>query len=345
MKKHKRKPTISDVARLAGVGTATVDRVLNDRGNVSDEARRKVIEVAREIGLNRVLPESYRPMVRINLILARPELPLLARMANEFRAIARSLRKSMALHVTTLPDEDPGALARAISQTECDAVVVYAQDNVLIHEAVDSLHSRGIPVVTIISDLTNSRRLAYAGTDHYAAGRTAGYFLSRMCPEGGPMVVLCNQLGFQAHADRVAGLRDYLADHASALHIARIVEGMDDRVRSRARLEAAFRDIPQIVAVYNVGAANLGVRAAIESDLLPVRPLFVGFELTEHTARMLRDGVMTLTIDQSPKLQAQFAIDVLMKHFGIEEGTDGPPYRSTVPIILYGPEYLPPHID
>ena len=51
---------------------------------------------------------------------------------------------------------------------------------------------------------------------------------------------------------------------------------------------------------------------------------------------------MTLTIDQSPELQAQFALDVLLNHFGFDHATHvEPPYVSTVPIVLYGPENLP----
>jgi len=60
---------MQDVARIAGVGTATVDRVLNERGNVSENVRRKVIDAARSIGLRRQLPPFYRPRIRINLVL------------------------------------------------------------------------------------------------------------------------------------------------------------------------------------------------------------------------------------------------------------------------------------
>lgn len=343
--KRGRRPTLSDVAQLAGVGPATVDRVLNERGNVSEEVRRKVIDAARALGLKRQLPPEYHPTIRLELILARPELPLLDRMATEFRRLARSSERTLSLHVTTLAEEDPDTLAQTMVATRCTAVAVYAQDHPVIRLAIARLWRRGVPVITIISDLPNSDRLAYAGTDHHAAGRTAGYFLSHMVPEGGPLVVLCNHLGFQSHAERVAGLREYLQDAAPHLTIARIVEGQDDRVRSRARLEAAFRDMPDIVGVYNVGAANLGVRAAIESGILPRRPVFIGHELTQHTEAMLRDGIMTLTLDQSPRLQAQFTLDVLMDHFGYEDVAVPRPYRSTVPIVLYGPEYLPARID
>ena len=344
-KKNGRKPTVADVARLAGVGTATVDRVLNERSNVSDEVRRKVIDAAREIGLRRVLPRSYRPMLNVNLILARPELPLLQTMSKEFRIIARNARDFLSLHVTTVPDESPQHVAEAMLATKCDGVVVYAQEAPEIRQAIATLHERKIPVVTMISDIKTSRRLAYAGTDHFAAGRSAAYFLGKMLPQGGSIVVLCNHLGFEAHAERVSGFRAYIADHAPQLALGRLVEGLDDRIRSRARLEAAFREVPDTVAVYNVGAANLGVRAAIEKDILPQRPLFVGHELTNHTAKMLRDGVMTLAIDQSPRLQAQFAIDVLLDHFGYEDSHVSKPYKSNVPLVLYGPEYIPPGFD
>ena len=336
------RPKLKDVARIAGVGTATVDRVLNERGNVSEEVRRKVIETARAIGLRRQLPPSYKPLIRINLILTRPDLPLIARMAAEFRNLAKSFDRRMSLHVTTLTDEAPETIGAALRASDCNAVVVYAQNNILIHDAINELHARDIPVVSIISDLSGSKQLAYAGTNHHAAGRTTGYFVARMTPQDGSVIVVCSHLGFQSHAERIGGFREYLAEYAPHLAITRIVEGLDDRVRTRARLEAAFREHPEIMTVYNVGGANLGVRAAIEANILPERPLFVGHELTEHTTRMLREGLMTLTLDQSPRLQAQFSLDVLLDHFGYEGMPVARPYSSNVPIVLYGPENIPP---
>lgn len=332
---------MADVAAAAGVGSATVDRVLNERGNVGEDVRRRVLDAARELGLRRKLPPAYKPIIRINLILPRPNLPLLEHMAQEFRKIVRATDRSIHLQISTLPDEKPATVAKAILGSSTNAVIVYAQDDPLIRDAVDRLAAQKIPVVTMISDLPGTRRLAYAGTDHRAAGRAAGLFVSRMLPRPGPVVIVCNHLGFQSHADRVEGFREYLSEKARGLTIARIVEGLDDRNRTQARLLAAFRDIPDTAAVYNVGAANLGVRAAIEANLLSQPPLFIGHELTVHTAKMLRDGVMTLTIDQSPRLQAQFAIDVLLDHFGYEDIPVAPPYVSTVPIVLYSAENIP----
>ena len=52
---------LDDVAALAGVGIATVDRVLNERGNVAPETARKIIEAARQLGLPRTLPGPLSP--------------------------------------------------------------------------------------------------------------------------------------------------------------------------------------------------------------------------------------------------------------------------------------------
>ena len=66
---------LADVARLAGVGIATVDRVLNERGNVSPATARKVIEAARQLALPRTLPMPYRRGLRVEVMMARRETP------------------------------------------------------------------------------------------------------------------------------------------------------------------------------------------------------------------------------------------------------------------------------
>jgi LacI family transcriptional regulator len=340
IRKSSNRTTLFDVANLAGVGSATVDRVINERGNVSEDIRKRVLDAARTLGLKRILPLAHHRIVRLNVILARPELPLIQRMGFEFRRLAQRMQHSLAIHRTLLEDEDPVTIVAALHRGEYDAVIVYAQDHPLIRAAIADLAAQGRPVVTMISDLPGSERLAYAGTDHYKAGRSAGYFMGLMA-RSGPVVVLCNHLGFQSHAARLDGLKDQLAE-ASDLSVVEVVEGGDDPIRSEVRVKEAFRRHPDTVAIYNVGAGNRGVVAAIKADILPRRPIFIGHELTPFTHASLREGSMTLTIDQSPELQAQFALEVLLSHFGFEGVTDlAPPYASTVPIVLYGPQNLP----
>ncbi len=337
--------TLSNVADLAGVGSATVDRVLNERDNVSEAVRKRVLDAARELGLKRLLPSSHHRILRVNVILARPERPLITRMAVEMRRLAQRLDKTISIHCSILKYESPEAIAEAMMRGKFDAVIVDAPDDPLIHRTIGDLARQNRPVVTIISDVPGSARLAYAGTDHYKAGRSAGYFLGRMTPPAatpGKVVILCHHIGFQAHSERIRGLTGHLAAEVQHLGIAEIVRGGDDPDISEIKLKEAFRRHPDTVCIYNAGAGNRGVIAAILADILPQRPNFIGHELTAVTHQSLRDGLMTLTIDQNPELQAQYALEVLMNHFGFEGATHAvPPYVSTVPIVLYGPKNLP----
>lgn len=86
-KKRTSKVTLRDVAERAGVGPATVDRVINERGNVSEEIQRKAIESARELGLKRILPDSYRRHVRVEEVMARPELCPASALMSRFEVI------------------------------------------------------------------------------------------------------------------------------------------------------------------------------------------------------------------------------------------------------------------
>ncbi len=64
-----RKPIIADVARLASVSTATVDRVLNDRGGVKPEKEIKVLSAARRLKLDRILTRRYSRVLRIAVLI------------------------------------------------------------------------------------------------------------------------------------------------------------------------------------------------------------------------------------------------------------------------------------
>lgn len=339
-RKHQR-ARLDDVAKLAGVGVATVDRVLNERGNVSLKTAHKVLEAARALQINRILPSAHQKTVRIELLLARPEIPLIARMSDEFRKLPARMDRSVIVQQTILADEKPETMAQALRRTQCDAVIVYTQEHDAIHRAISSLAAKGIPTVTIISDLPRSLRRAYAGIDHHKAGRTAGYFIESMVRKQGSVLILCNHLGFQAHAARLRGFREFLAGSARGLHISEILEGRDDHVLSELLLRPALARHPDTVAIYNVGGGNRGVAAAIKNLACDERPLFIGHELTEATRELLNSRLMALAIDQNPERQAHLALEMALERVGFaEEPRAKPAHHPSLPFTVYSPENI-----
>ena len=50
MSANEKYATMEDVARLSGVSKGTVDRVLHDRGDVSEKTKQKVLKAIKEVG-------------------------------------------------------------------------------------------------------------------------------------------------------------------------------------------------------------------------------------------------------------------------------------------------------
>lgn len=60
-----------------------------------------------------------------------------------------------------------------------DGVLLEAPDDPEVAAAIRRLTARGVPVVTLVTDVRDSGRAAYVGLDNAAAGATAAYLLSR----------------------------------------------------------------------------------------------------------------------------------------------------------------------
>lgn len=327
-----RRSGLEDVARLAGVGLATVDRVLNERGSVAADTARRVIEAARRLGLRRTLPSPHSRLVRIEVLLARSEAPFFVRLTKAFARVADSLDRSVTLLRSTLDQSNPRAVAQRIQATGADGLIVYCAEHPAIQGAIAAVTAMGTPVICLVTDVPDSPRLAYVGIDHLKAGRTAGFFVARMAQRPGPALVVTANPGYREHKERLAGFREGLAAHAPAVPVVDVLRANDDRERAYTLVGRVLRRVPELCAIYNTGGANRAVAAALRDAGAAGRVLFVGHELTEFSAALLREGVMTLTIDQAPELQARRSVEAMLKHLGFLEA--GPP-STEIPFTLH----------
>ena len=323
---------LQDVARLAGVGVATVDRVLNERGNVSPATARRVLEAARQLDLKRVLPRPYVRRVRIEALLARPDAPFLARLTEGFSAVAATLDRAVILQRTTLADAEPAKVAARVRASAADAVILYGEDHPEIAAAIDALAAAGRPVVSMVTDVPRAGRLAYVGIDNAKAGRTAGFLAARLARRPGSALVLTNSPSFRAHLDRVEGFRAGLADEAPDMPIVAVLEGRDEDDRSARLVKKALADHPDVVALYNSGGAVAAVASVLRRGRQPSDIVYIGHELSPGNAELLREGVLTVAIDQAFELQARRAVEILLHRLGYLDAT---PAAALVPFTLH----------
>jgi LacI family transcriptional regulator len=314
-----KKARLADIARAAKVGSATVERVLNGRGNVAPETAEKVVLAARKLGSERRLPERYRGLIRVEVVMVRPDTPFFARLNGAFARIAATLDPSVVVHRTFLDENDPLGVARHIADPgfRRSGLIIVAPNHPEVRARLREAKAAGVAVVHVVSRIDRDDD-PFIGIDNYAAGRTAAYYMAGMLkPRQGSLVALCHSGAYQAHRERIGGFSDYLAENPDPNHMfALVMLGLDERLRSAELFEDALRTYPDVIGIYNAGAGNAGVASVLERHRPDKRIMWIGHELTDNTRRWLQSGLIDIVLDQAPEVQARRALDTVLNRVG-----------------------------
>jgi LacI family transcriptional regulator len=170
-----------------------------------------------------------------------------------------------------------------------------------VREAVATLAGRGVPVVTVISDLGNSQRVGYVGLDNRAAGRTAGYLIGRFIGARDAKVALvAGSLRYAAHQEREAGFLHLLEELLPKLTVVGLREGLDDTEKNYRQTRTLLEHHPDLAGIYNIGGASDGIARALQECGMQHKVVFIGHDLTPDTRAQLIDVSTDAVITQNP---------------------------------------------
>ncbi len=309
--------TLADIAREAGVSTATVDRVLNNRPGVKSRTREAVIGAAKRLHYigeqnGHALPEPQR--TRVIFVLPKGTNAYIVKLKGQIEVQA-ALRPELAVSVELVEGFNPDTLAKTLRGIGDDiqGAAIIALDHPSVRAAIQSLETRGVKIVTIASDISSTSRTAYIGIDNRAAGRLAGYIMGRfMGPERKRKVALfAGSLSYRGHEEREMGFRHVLREDFPNLEIVELREMGDDRERAYREATALLDRYEDLAGIYNIGAGNQGIARALRDHGKAGQVTFIGHDATDGNKALLLDGTMDAVIDQNPRVQAREALNVL----------------------------------
>lgn len=305
------------VAELAGVSLSTVDRVLNDRGGVSDTKRRKVLAMARALGVRRGLPAPFTGPMIVDVLLADSATDHFKRLDAAFERQAQRLRSDLTLRRQRWPENAPGQLLDALRKPRSrrHGMIVVAPDTPDVHQALNTIVQNGTPTILLTTNLSTVEGAVYVGIDNHAAGRSAGRLMSEWIGQRpGAVLLTVNSLAYSAHQERARGFIDVMTQRAPATRIVGPVECFDDDELTRAAVAQCLAVGP-LAGLYDTGSGSQGIYAALAHR--QVDPVWIGHEATPQHAALLRQGVMSLVLDQDPEGQVQASIDYLLHTHGM----------------------------
>lgn len=308
--------TMKDVAERAQVSVATVDRVLHEREGVSAKARQRVKEAIHELGfrqLPEVLARSLRGRLRFLFLLPKLDTGFVRQMVDAIRhaqfvvADAEILIEIKRVHL--LDGNDIVEELEKVRPEQFNGVGLFAFDAPGVRAAIDAVAERGVPVVTLVSDIPSSKRHSYVGIDNMAAGRTAGRLMGRFLRGAtGDIGIVTGNLQIRDHIERQMGFRQIIGADFRDFRLLAPAEGDSVAARNRSIVIDMLRDHPKMVGLYVIGGGTSGVQLALQEMAPRVRPIVIVHELTPVSRQGLSDGIFDAVISQGVGHMARSAV-------------------------------------
>lgn len=101
-------------------------------------------------------------------------------------------------------------VVEGLIEQKVDGILLFPVDSKALKGIVDKAVDKGIIVGILNSDIPDSKRAFYAGTDNYALGKACGERIAKLMGGKGKVAVQTGVVGMAALDDRVRGFRDVI---------------------------------------------------------------------------------------------------------------------------------------
>ncbi len=316
---------IVDIARMAGVSVATVDRVIHNRGKVSEANLARISEVLRQVNyrpnlLARSLA-SGRPYTLYVLIPRFQEGEYWADVdAGIERAAAEAARYNVSVRKFFFDQYDRESfdeLLASLRDDVFDGVMIATLFAERVVPFTQELEARGVPYVFVDSLIPGCRQLAYFGTSSFDAGVVAARLLTDRMPLDADIVVGSilhkGDGGSNQCRNRERGFRTYLEQIGFRGQLVNISLGIHDEAGNMRALDELFRANRRIA-----GAVSFNSTCYLLAGYLSARGRrdvrLVGYDVIRRNEEMLRAGVVTALVAQRPEAQGYHGVRALCEH-------------------------------
>lgn len=322
---HSRNYSVKEIAALAGVSAGTVDRVIHNRGNVSDASREKVEKVLEKI--------NYRPNLQVSSIGTKRQITLLAVLPTATSGYWEQLKSGIRSAQLELGHIDlrlrflhydqfdvfscRSVYEDALAQS-CDAMLIGPTFLDETAQFAAMLDSRGTPYVYVDAMIPGTDPLAFFGPDSTTLGQMQARLLMNEVEKGKEIVIMrARRRGDESSSNslmRYNSFREYMRQRSPGTVVKECIYDVSDRAASEAAFDRLFAESAAGIG----GIAVFNSRSYIIARYLKAKGIrdvkLVGYGMIDKNVNYLREGYISYLISERPDRQGRLALKAILEY-------------------------------
>ncbi|MFH1000556.1 MAG: substrate-binding domain-containing protein [Bacteroidota bacterium] len=349
MKQSEKKLTIKDIAELSGVSVGTVDRVIHNRGEVSEKTKQKVRKITEKLNFQPdILASTLASKKNVRYAILMPsangegtfwKYPMIG----IDKALGEIERYGVQFSKYLFSISDKKAFIeqaeKALSDNP-DGLILAPSFQKEASEIMKICAQRSIPTVLFNSSLDNQDPLCYVGQDAFQSGILAGKLMDYGISEGDEILVvsLLSLLQNNQHIlARKQGFLHYFEEHKE--RNIKIIKLEIDNINGGSNyheLRNSFSENPKIKGVFVTNSRVFHIAHFLETEKKGNINL-IGYDLTAENRHYLEKNIISFLINQQPLEQAYKAVFALFNKLVLKKDV---PKEILIPIDIVTKENL-----
>ena len=337
----KKRVGVREIARLANVSIGTVDRALNDRKEIGEKTRERILKIANKHG--------YQPNLAARaLSVGRRSLKVGVCIPREIRYFYDQLRdgildearrfRHLNLEVLYEPvdrlGDDEASAIHDLLDRDIKALVLVPGDpeagGPLIHFTETVADVR---VICVATDSSRSCRSTIVCVEPRLNGTLAGEFMAKLLPHGSRVAIVTGMLSTEDHAKKVVGFLESFPAECPGGVVTQVIEGHEDEAETFRKCQDLLRGDSCLSGIYVSTANCLPVCKALHAARRAGDVKVIATDLSAEAGQYIENRTITASIYQRPYLQGQIAVRLIADHFATGERLPRTRYLS--PAIVF----------
>ncbi len=320
------KVRIIDIARLANVSIGTVDRVIHNRGEVSQKTREKILTIIREL--------NYQPDILARTLAKKHVykfailLPEVNKDSSFWKGPQNGIEKALKNidHYNILIEKFLfNQLDRKSFKIQAHNLIEYHPDAVLITpvyyeesvKLVEQCTKLNIPYAFINSNLEKFNTLSFIGQNSFQSGYLAAKLISYGLTEPANIAIINISQSLNNHKHiltRQQGFESFYKENPQFKHNLLLREITDKNENAINKvIEKLLRETNHIQGIFVTNSRVYKIARSLKQiGYQPVR--LIGYDLIEENIMYLEEGIIDFLISQRPVEQGYVGVMTLFNH-------------------------------